>query len=161
VVEASLNSGSLITARLALEQNARCLAIAGASIPNTPRPKRRHQLLRQARICVETVQDVLDVLKLPLKAGIAAAEGLAEPAPDRVRSGAPEYQNGQAIGFVSSPVWLSSRNALSCLILELAGHVISKNTPRILTPLNFNTLTRLSPARATATVIALYWSGAG
>lgn len=121
VVEASLNSGSLITARLALEQNREVFAMPG-SIHNT-QAKGCHQLLRQGAHLVETVQDVLDVLKLPLKAALAAAEGLAEPTPGGALWRCLSYQP-------ASVDWLCQQSGLAVeqvmhelLDLELAGHV--------------------------------------
>ena len=60
VVEAALKSGSLITARLALEQGRDVFAVPGS--PLDPRARGSNDLLRRGAILAETAQDVLEGL---------------------------------------------------------------------------------------------------
>jgi DNA processing protein len=60
VVEATLNSGSLITARLAGEQGRDVFAVPGS--PLDPRAKGTNGLLRQGAILTESAEDVLNAL---------------------------------------------------------------------------------------------------
>jgi DNA processing protein len=65
VVEASLKSGSLITARFALDQGREVFAVPGS--PLDPRCKGTNSLLKQGASVCESMEDVIQVLKQQLQ----------------------------------------------------------------------------------------------
>jgi DNA processing protein len=89
IVEAARRSGSLITARMALEQGREVFAVPGS--PLDPRAEGTNGLLKQGAVLVTEVADILDVLRpilgrhvdLPVEEPAAADTAPPqEPAPD-------------------------------------------------------------------------------
>jgi len=122
VVEAALQSGSLITARLAAEQGREVFAIPGSI--HSPQSRGCHALLRQGAKLVESAQDVLEDLRFVLPAAAA-------PAPDEAPEGEGDDALLDALGY--DPMGLDALIARTgipapllqaqLLELELAGQV--------------------------------------
>lgn len=123
VVEAALQSGSLITARLAAEQGKEVFAIPGSI--HSPQSRGCHALIKQGAKLVEVAQDVLEELSLSTA---SRATGSDDPAPF-TDDGDPLIA---ALGF--DPVSLDALQArtgldtarlqASLLELELCGQVV-------------------------------------
>lgn len=132
VVEAALQSGSLITARLALEQGREVFAVPGS--PLDPRAGGTNNLLKQGAILVQQTADILD--GLPRHAALSEPANdqpviAPSPVPDAADIAQTRQQLIDSIGF--SPTSLdelirechcSTAAVLAALLeLELAGKV--------------------------------------
>jgi DNA processing protein len=139
VVEAALKSGSLITARMALEAGREVFAIPGSI--HSPQAYGCHRLIQQGAKLVGAVEDILQELRLPGQgtpqarmwrppadgAPVLGSREAAPPSPATVIPGA----LGEALGY--DPVTFdalaartglpSERLAAELLSLELAGVV--------------------------------------
>ena len=136
VVEAALQSGTLITARLAVEAGRVLFAVPGH--PHDPRSRGANELIRQGAVLTEGAEDVLDNLpEAPLPRPVLRASRLAEPprepAPDAPPAEGAAAQVLEMLGPTPMAVdelgrrCQLSRPDLAALLtdLELAGRIES------------------------------------
>jgi DNA processing protein len=119
VVEAALQSGSLITARLAMEACREVFAIPGSI--HAPQSKGCHALIKQGAKLVETAQDIVEELRLAIPA--QASLPLEEPPVEDPLLQALGHDPVTIDALGARTGWPAADLAVRLLELELEGRV--------------------------------------
>jgi DNA processing protein len=122
VVEAALESGSLITARLAAEQGREVFAIPGSI--HSPFSKGCHKLIKQGAKLVESTDDILEELQLPAKPGThQRLNSVNRSLDDRALLAALGFDPVSTDELVSRLDWPVERVMTHLLELEMTGTI--------------------------------------
>jgi DNA processing protein len=120
VVEASLQSGSLITARLALEQGRDVFAIPGSI--HAPQSKGCHALLKQGAKLVEAAQDIMEELGGAIEASLPSSSS-EDAIPSMLEHFGFDPVDMETLSLRSG-LTIAELSAM-LLALELSGHICS------------------------------------
>ncbi len=121
VVEAAVQSGSLITARMAVEAGREVFAIPGSI--HSPQARGCHALIRQGAKLVESAEDVLEELP-PLSGAPAAPQAAAQtPHEQQVLLDAMGFDPVSLDALMARSGWPAAELSAALLELELDGHV--------------------------------------
>ncbi|MFZ2651115.1 MAG: DNA-processing protein DprA [Burkholderiaceae bacterium] len=121
VVEAALQSGSLITARLAAEAGRDVYAIPGSI--HAPQSRGCHALIKQGAKLVDSAQDVLEDLRVARIAGAPSPAQQAPLAPTDPLLDALGYDPVGLEALVARTGWSAAQLNMRLLDLELDGQV--------------------------------------
>ncbi len=125
VVEAALQSGSLITARQALEAGREVFAIPGSI--HSPQSRGCHALIKQGAKLVDSAADILEELRFPAPrtdaSGATQAPGESAPAQQHELLDALGHDPVSLDALVARTGWSAAELNAQLLELELAGSV--------------------------------------
>ncbi len=171
IVEAARRSGSLITARFALEQGREVFAVPGS--PLDPRAEGTNDLIRNGATLVGAAQDVMEVIE-PLVARNAVSRQSAREADDGPQTSEPLWEELDLPGILAAPhaplvaeEWhapLASSNAASQTPSDEALEALRQRLIATLSPspVEVNDLARLlgeEPHRLQAVLFELELAG--
>ena len=121
VVEAALQSGSLITARLAAEAGRDVFAIPGSI--HSPQSRGCHLLIKQGAKLVETAEEILEELQPQTTAAPKAAAATAEGSRKDPLLEAMGHELVSLDALVARTGWSAQEVNIRLLALELDGQV--------------------------------------
>jgi len=129
IVEAAERSGTLITARLAMEQDREVLVVPGS--PLNPQYAGSHRLIRQGAVLTSGVADILQALAAPLQSALAdklpASSNKQGSVSNRQLLQHIDYQPTSIDQIISGSGLTASEVSSMLLILEVDGLIASSN----------------------------------